>query len=99
MTIESIREKLFNRKIKLLPHAINSMRKRGYTKEDIIHGIMNGEITGRQMAYGQLRVIIESIDTDRNPIVLVLTKDREQPEYYSVITTFPPIKNKFKRCI
>jgi len=99
ITIEAIREKLFLQKVKVLPHAIESMFKRGYTREDLIHAIMYGEITTEQFIYGQNRYVVESVDVDFNPIVLIVTQDREQPDFYAVITVFPPIKEKFKHRI
>lgn len=99
ITMGTFREKLLARKILVLPYALESMDKRGYTKEDIIHGIMVGKITEKQMMYGQIRYVIESVDTDNHPIVLVITRDRNEPDYFSVVTIFPPIKQKFKRCI
>ncbi|RKJ74879.1 DUF4258 domain-containing protein [Butyricicoccus sp. 1XD8-22] len=99
ITIEKLREKLFLRKVKVLSHSLKRMQERGYTNEDVRHAILYGEITHKQRMQGQNRYVVESFDTDFNPIVLIVTIDRDEPEYYSVVSVMPPIKEKFKRRI
>ena len=99
LTMGTIQNKLKEKKIKILNHAINGMKKRGYHSQDIVSAINNGDITKKQILYGQVRYVIESFDVDYNPIVLVVTEDREMPDYIAIITVFPPIQNKFIRCI
>lgn len=93
ITMENIREKLLMHKVFVLSPAVESMEKLGYTKEDIIHGIMLGKITKKQVTQGESRYVIKSLDTDLNPIVLIVAKTRFEPDYFSVLTIFPPIKN------
>ncbi|WP_240468616.1 DUF4258 domain-containing protein [Gracilibacillus sp. YIM 98692] len=85
-------------------HKQGRLKKRGYTKSDIISAIMTGEIVEIQQGFHpQLKrpneiYVIEGKDTHHNPIVIVVGEDGR---YQFVIkTVMPPLdKRRFKNCI
>lgn len=97
LTMKMVKKTLSKGKIKLSQHAIDSMDKRGYTKKDICHAIWFGSIFEKQVFQGRLRVVIESVDCDNSPIILVIGYDEHA--IMTLITCFPPLKKKFKRVI
>lgn len=99
ITMKKLQEKLHLRKVKVLSHSLIRMDERGYTSDDLRNAIFYGEITEKQFMYGQKRYVVESFDTDFNPIVLIVTIDRDDPDFYAVVSVMPPIKEKFKRRI
>lgn len=94
-----IKTRLLMEKVRITNHAIGRMKKRGYTKSDLISCIFTGTITKKQNFAGKIRFVIEGTDTDRLPIIIVVSKDLITTGNLAVVTVFPPLKNNFKRVV
>lgn len=99
MNMREIRKKLLAKKIRITVHAMKRLVKRGYSTTDIISCIWSGEKTKVQMFNGQITVVVEGLDTDGYPIVIIIGRDNKSKENLAIITVFPPIDTKFKRVI
>ena len=90
--------------IRISTHTYERLKKRGYTKGDIVSCIMNGTIVEIQTGFNHdidkltFNYVIAGRDQDNNPIVIVLSE--EGKNLFKVITVMPPIDNKrFTDCI
>lgn len=99
MEMKKIKKSLLQESIRITLHAKKRMQKRGYTQSDLISCIWGGEITERQFFNHKACVIVEGMDMDGLPIVVVVGKDNLNPNRLAIITVYPPIDEKFKRVI
>lgn len=99
MDIKSIKKSLLQDSVRLTTHAFIQMEKRGYTKSDVISGIMSGRNSTVKMYKGKLCTLVEGFDTDGLPIVVVLGRDLTKRVKFVVVTVMPPIDKKFSRVI
>lgn len=100
MDIRAIKKALMQGKIRLTSHVLLRMEKRGYTKRYLIACIMSGEKTDTQIYKNRVCVIIEGVDTDGLPMVLVIGNDFSKKTKYALVTAMPPInKKRFKQVI
>lgn len=100
LSMKEIRKALQRNEIRLSKHVFEDrMKKRGYTKKDFLNCIWTGERTELQFRRGQYKAVVEGLDSDGLPIVIVVTVDQKNPKYLIVLTSFPPIKDKYKRVI
>lgn len=86
--LNAIKQGLFSGKVRLSKHAQARLKKRGYSKKDIVIAIMKGAITEEQEQKGSIRYVIESIDSYNCPIVVVFTKGDD--EQFHIVTVMPP---------
>ncbi|MDC3424276.1 DUF4258 domain-containing protein [Aquibacillus sp. 3ASR75-11] len=90
--------------IRLGSHTKRRMNKRGYTKGDMVSGVMTGEIVEVQYGFNyELRkscftYVVEGKDTSGNPIVIVVSEEGRYK--FLVVTVMPPTdRNRFIDCI
>ncbi|MEH6988413.1 DUF4258 domain-containing protein [Cytobacillus firmus] len=97
MNLKEIKKVLMtgNGKILIGTHTKKRLKKRGYSKGDIVSAIFNGEIVERQ---GASKVVIAGKDMDDNPIVVVIAKHSHST--FKLVTVMPPIDHfRFKDCV
>lgn len=99
MNMREIKKSLLAGRIRVTDHAMKRINKRGYTRSDIISCIWNGEKTKNQFFEGQLTVVVEGVDVDGYPIVIIVGKDHLNKNNLAIVTVLPPIDTKFKRTI
>ncbi|MBF8119043.1 DUF4258 domain-containing protein [Bacillus cereus] len=94
--IVNILKRKVNGCIKLGIHVPNRCNQRGYTKSDLVYCLMKGEIIkiSSEAFKGKnvLTIKILGVDTDNNPLLVVLGK--EGIYQFKCITITPPIKEK-----
>lgn len=96
--LNAIKQGLFNGQVRVSKHAQERLKKRGYSKKDIVIAIMKGTITEEQERKGHVRYVIESIDSYNDPIVVVFTKGED--ELFHIVTVMPPHDaNRFHQLI
>lgn len=90
--------------IRISEHADLRMKKRGYSRADIVSCIMNGIINDVQLHSNtqqdkpSFAYVITGRDRSNNPVVVVLGEEGEKQ--YTVVTIMPPVdKKRFKDCI
>lgn len=91
--------------IRLGNHAQQRMKKRGYSKGDIVQAILNGQLTEIQYGYVHeynkitFKYVIEGLDMSDNPIVVIVAEG-DADNTYLVKTVMPLLdKRRFKKCI
>lgn len=97
MNLKEIKKVLMtgNGKIFIGTHTKKRLKKRGYSKGDIVSALFNGEIVERQ---GASKVVIAGRDMDDNPIVVVIAKHSHF--IFKLVTVMPPIDHfRFKDCV
>ncbi|MDQ0273498.1 DUF4258 domain-containing protein [Cytobacillus purgationiresistens] len=98
MNIKIIKKSLLTNKMRISSHAKEKMFSRGYYKRDIISCIMSGAITSKQFIKNQIRYVIEGVDDDGYPMVVIVGKHSIH-QYLLIITIMPPISKKYRRVI
>lgn len=90
--------------IRIGNHTYERLKKRGYSRGDLVSCIMNGSIVEVQTGFNHdldkytFNYVIAGRDKDENPVVVVLSE--EGKKLFKVITVMPPIdNNRFKDCI
>lgn len=96
MNMKEIKKVLFSGKgsIKISYHTKSRLKKRGYSKGDLVAALLNGRIIERQ---GIHKVLVAGRDKDNNPIIIVIAKDGVND--FTVVTVMPPIDRRFKECV
>lgn len=90
--------------IRLGSHTKERLFKRGYTKGDLVCGIMTGSITRVQTGFNHalgrtaFTYTIEGQDRSHNPVVVILSE--EGSHGFLIVTVMPPIDHsRFHDCI
>jgi hypothetical protein len=90
--------------IRLGSHTKERMTKRGYTRGDIVMGIMTGSIVEIQVGFNHIinqqtpSWVIEGVDESGNGIVVVVSVEGENS--YSIVTVMPSMdKSRFQKCV
>ncbi|MCM3317943.1 DUF4258 domain-containing protein [Rummeliibacillus stabekisii] len=99
LTIKEIKKALYRNEIRLTKHLEERMLQRGYTRRDFLSCLWTGECTELQFHRGQYKAVIEGLDSDGLPLVVIMGIDQSNPKYLKILTSFPPMKEKFKRVI
>ena len=103
MNLKMIKKALMQGRIRLTKHVLEQMDKRGYTKSDVLACIMSGERTSIQPYRYSKKVsaviVIEGVDQDGLPMVVVVGHDFSAKALFAVVTAMPPIDEKYQRVI
>lgn len=99
MDMKKIKKALLQSRIRLTEHVLGRIEKRGYTRSDLIACIMSGEITKIQPYRNKVCAVVEGVDTDGLPMVMVVGHDFTRKALFAIVTAMPPIDEKFKRVI
>ncbi len=99
MDMKKIKKALLQSNIRLTTHVMQRIEQRGYTRSDLIACIMSGEITSIQPHRNKVCAVIEGLDTDGLPMVIVVGYDLTRKALFAIVTAMPPIDEKFKRVI
>lgn len=90
--------------IRLGKHTKSRMAKRGYTRGDVVMGIMTGSILEIQVGFNRKMnqhlptYVLQGFDESGNSIVIIVSVEGEKS--YSIVTVMPPIdKSRFQKCV
>lgn len=99
MEMKTIKKALMQGQVRLTSHLLKRIDKRGYMKSDIIACIMSGERTRLQPYKNKVCAVVEGVDRDGLPMVVVIGHDFTGKALFTVVTAMPPIEEKFHRVI